>query len=196
MYAFARDSGIPKRWFDHVDKRTQAPIRTVWLAVFLAFVLALPSLGSAVAFTAVTSIATMCVLPLPSSVSSRLAGSPHTAVADALHSPQRTLHLLRHPHRHRGLRPAAVPHAARPFPPRRGEPTRRPDRDGLRRLHHGRLLPSHCQPRCAKTHSVAHGRATGARRGGPSADLLNPAICVPSPLSIRTFPSLRRPSST
>ncbi|GAA5854380.1 hypothetical protein JCM9279_001027 [Rhodotorula babjevae] len=57
-FSFARDSGIP-RFFDHVDKRTEAPIRTVWLAVVLAFCLALPSLGSAVAFTAVTSIATI-----------------------------------------------------------------------------------------------------------------------------------------
>ena len=59
-YAFARDAGIP-RWFVYVDKRTQAPLRTVWLAVVLAFILALPSLGSSVAFTAVTSIATMYV---------------------------------------------------------------------------------------------------------------------------------------
>ncbi|GAA6055295.1 hypothetical protein JCM3770_004824 [Rhodotorula araucariae] len=58
FYAFSRDSGIP-RWFDYVDKRTQAPFRTVWLAVVLAFILALPSLGSSVAFTAVTSIATI-----------------------------------------------------------------------------------------------------------------------------------------
>ncbi|GAA5899064.1 hypothetical protein JCM8208_002992 [Rhodotorula glutinis] len=58
FFAFARDSGLP-RWFDKVDERTEAPIRTVWLAVVLAFCLALPSLGSAVAFTAVTSIATI-----------------------------------------------------------------------------------------------------------------------------------------
>ncbi|KEI37897.1 uncharacterized protein L969DRAFT_18687 [Mixia osmundae IAM 14324] len=56
-YSFARDSGIPK-WFATVDKRTQAPVKTIWLAVLLSFCLALPSLGSTVAFTAATSIAT------------------------------------------------------------------------------------------------------------------------------------------
>ncbi|POY71091.1 hypothetical protein BMF94_5848 [Rhodotorula taiwanensis] len=58
FYAFSRDSGIP-RWFDHVDKRTQSPLRTIWLAVVLAFCLTLPALGSVVAYTAVTSIATI-----------------------------------------------------------------------------------------------------------------------------------------
>ncbi|GAA5931112.1 hypothetical protein JCM3775_000804, partial [Rhodotorula graminis] len=57
-FAFARDAGLP-RFFDKVGARTGAPVRTVWLAVVLAFCLALPSLGSAVAFTAVTSIATI-----------------------------------------------------------------------------------------------------------------------------------------
>ena len=36
-----------------------SPIRTIWLAITLAFCLALPSLGSTVAFTAATSIATI-----------------------------------------------------------------------------------------------------------------------------------------
>ncbi|BGP56224.1 hypothetical protein JCM8202_005773 [Rhodotorula sphaerocarpa] len=58
MYAFSRDSGLPK-FFDHVDKRTQSPLRTVWLAVVLAFCLTLPALGSSVAYAAVTSIATI-----------------------------------------------------------------------------------------------------------------------------------------
>ena len=58
MFAFARDAGIPT-WFAHVEPRTQAPVRTIWLTAFLAFCLALPSLGSSVAFTAATSIATI-----------------------------------------------------------------------------------------------------------------------------------------
>lgn len=36
-----------------------SPIRTIWLAVTLAFILGLPSLGSSVAFAAATSIATI-----------------------------------------------------------------------------------------------------------------------------------------
>ncbi|GAA5897682.1 hypothetical protein JCM6882_000067 [Rhodosporidiobolus microsporus] len=58
MFAFSRDGALPC-FFDHVEKRTATPVRTVWLAVLLAFILALPSLGSSVAFTAVTSIATI-----------------------------------------------------------------------------------------------------------------------------------------
>ncbi|KAI0773134.1 amino acid transporter [Trametes elegans] len=60
MYAFARDGGIPGHKFFHkVSKASQSPIRTVWLACTLSFILALPSLGSSVAFSAVTSIATI-----------------------------------------------------------------------------------------------------------------------------------------
>jgi len=55
---FCRDRGIP-HFFHKVDPKTQAPVRTIWLACFLAFCLALPSLGSSVAFTAATSIATI-----------------------------------------------------------------------------------------------------------------------------------------
>lgn len=58
MFAFSRDSGLPN-WFAKVDKRWRSPIRTIWLAAFLAFCLALPSLGSSVAFAAATSIATI-----------------------------------------------------------------------------------------------------------------------------------------
>lgn len=58
MFAFSRDRGIPK-FFHHVDARFHSPVRTVWLAAFLAFCLALPSLGSSVAFSAATSIATI-----------------------------------------------------------------------------------------------------------------------------------------
>jgi amino acid transporter len=58
MFAFARDGGIHP-FFHQVDARFQSPIRTVWLAATLSFILALPSLGSSVAFAAATSIATI-----------------------------------------------------------------------------------------------------------------------------------------
>jgi amino acid transporter len=82
--AFARDGALPKL-FTKVDKKYQAPVATgetstpfypgcsgwfslthndcssyiVWLAALLALILALPSLGSEVAFAAATSIATI-----------------------------------------------------------------------------------------------------------------------------------------
>lgn len=80
MYAFARDGGIPgHRFFGKVNQRWKSPIRTggfdraifalsrangciefkVWLACTLSFILGLPSLGSSVAFSAATSIATI-----------------------------------------------------------------------------------------------------------------------------------------
>ncbi|KAH7886553.1 amino acid permease-domain-containing protein [Phlebopus sp. FC_14] len=60
MFAFARDGGIPGHtFFRKVDSRTGTPVRTVWLACTLSFLLALPSLGSTVAFAAATSIATI-----------------------------------------------------------------------------------------------------------------------------------------
>ncbi|KAI0922378.1 hypothetical protein AcV7_005925 [Taiwanofungus camphoratus] len=60
MYAFARDGGIPGHsFFRKVDVKRKSPIRTVWLACTLSFILGLPSLGSSVAFSAATSIATI-----------------------------------------------------------------------------------------------------------------------------------------
>lgn len=60
MYAFARDGGIPgHRFFSKVNQRWKSPVRTVWLACTLSFILGLPSLGSSVAFAAATSIATI-----------------------------------------------------------------------------------------------------------------------------------------
>ncbi|KAF2173268.1 hypothetical protein M409DRAFT_17211 [Zasmidium cellare ATCC 36951] len=58
MFAFSRDRALPQ-FFHSVDKRFQSPVRTIWLAAILAFILALPSLGSSVAFAAATSIATI-----------------------------------------------------------------------------------------------------------------------------------------
>ena len=58
MFGFSRDGGLP-HFFDKVDKRHRAPIRAIWLAATLSFLLAVPSLGSTVAFSAATSIATI-----------------------------------------------------------------------------------------------------------------------------------------
>lgn len=58
MFAFARDGGIHP-FFHKVDERFRSPIRAVWLAAILSFILALPALGSDVAFAAATSIATI-----------------------------------------------------------------------------------------------------------------------------------------
>lgn len=58
MFGFSRDGGLP-HFFDKVDKRYRAPIRAIWLAAALSFLLAVPSLGSTVAFSAATSIATI-----------------------------------------------------------------------------------------------------------------------------------------
>jgi len=57
MFGFARDRGLPPL-FRRVDS-SGTPVYTIWLAAFLAFCLALPSLGSSVAFAAATSIATI-----------------------------------------------------------------------------------------------------------------------------------------
>jgi amino acid transporter len=71
MYAFARDGGIPgHRFFQKVDPKTKSPIRTVWLACTLSFILGLPSLGSSVAFSAATRCETSPRRPF--SVYSRL----------------------------------------------------------------------------------------------------------------------------
>lgn len=60
MYAFARDGGIPgHKFLAKVSPRWKSPVRTVWLACTLSFILGLPSLGSSVAFAAATSIATI-----------------------------------------------------------------------------------------------------------------------------------------
>ncbi|KAH7099654.1 APC amino acid permease [Auriculariales sp. MPI-PUGE-AT-0066] len=60
MYAFSRDGALPgSKFFHRVDEKRKSPIRTVWLACTLSFILALPSLGNSVAFAAATSIATI-----------------------------------------------------------------------------------------------------------------------------------------
>ncbi|KLO10357.1 APC amino acid permease [Schizopora paradoxa] len=60
MYAFARDGGLPgHKFFRVVSAERKSPTRAVWLACALSFMLGLPSLGSTVAFSAATSIATI-----------------------------------------------------------------------------------------------------------------------------------------
>lgn len=58
MFGFSRDGGLP-HFFTAVNSRFSSPIRTIWLAASLSFLLAIPSLGSSVAFSAATSIATI-----------------------------------------------------------------------------------------------------------------------------------------
>ncbi|MFD7661171.1 amino acid permease [Streptomyces sp. NPDC059788] len=64
IYAFARDGALPgsSRW-QQVSRRTAIPANAVWLAVGVAFVLALPSLYSATAFSAVTAISVVGFTP-------------------------------------------------------------------------------------------------------------------------------------
>jgi len=56
-YAFARDGALPRIFQGVTSNGT--PFRTLLLMAFLAFILALPSLGSSVAYAAATSIATI-----------------------------------------------------------------------------------------------------------------------------------------
>ncbi|KAL8742293.1 MAG: hypothetical protein Q9184_008277, partial [Pyrenodesmia sp. 2 TL-2023] len=58
MFAFARDGGIPHR-LHIIDTRFKSPIRTVVFGATCSFLLALPALGSEVAFSGSTSIATI-----------------------------------------------------------------------------------------------------------------------------------------
>jgi amino acid transporter len=60
LFAFSRDGAVPgfKLW-SWVSPRNQTPIAATWAMVLAAFILGLPMLGSVVAFTAVTSIATI-----------------------------------------------------------------------------------------------------------------------------------------
>ena len=58
MFAFARDGGIPHR-LHIIDRGFHSPMRTVLFGATCSFLLALPSLGSDVAFSGTTSIATI-----------------------------------------------------------------------------------------------------------------------------------------
>ncbi|KAF8923566.1 amino acid/polyamine transporter I [Dissophora ornata] len=57
IYAFARDGGLPYSSFWTVlNKRTQMPLRLVWLSVVIVIILALPSLGSTATLSAISGI--------------------------------------------------------------------------------------------------------------------------------------------
>jgi len=58
IYAFSRDGAIPgSKFWHHINPRTRTPTRSIYFAVVFAFILAIPSLWSSVAYGAVISIA-------------------------------------------------------------------------------------------------------------------------------------------
>src|SRR6516162_10850519 len=60
IYAFSRDGALPGSAFWHqVNKRTRTPTNAIWLAAGGALILGLPYLWNAVAYGAVTAIATI-----------------------------------------------------------------------------------------------------------------------------------------
>eukprot|EP00262_Sarcandra_glabra_P006337 TRINITY_DN18516_c0_g1_i2.p1 TRINITY_DN18516_c0_g1~~TRINITY_DN18516_c0_g1_i2.p1 ORF type:complete len:494 (+),score=35.48 TRINITY_DN18516_c0_g1_i2:193-1482(+) len=59
VYAFSRDGAMPYSPLWHKVNSNEVPIYAVWLSVFISFCMALPSLGSLVAFQAMVSIATI-----------------------------------------------------------------------------------------------------------------------------------------
>ncbi|KAK6931550.1 Amino acid/polyamine transporter I [Dillenia turbinata] len=58
-YAFSRDGAMPFSSFWHKVSRQEVPINAVWLSAGISFCMALPYLGSVVAFQAMVSIATI-----------------------------------------------------------------------------------------------------------------------------------------
>ena len=60
LYAFSRDGAVPgHKFWHHINPRTRTPTNSIWFCVVFAFILAVPSLWSGVAYGAVTSIATI-----------------------------------------------------------------------------------------------------------------------------------------
>ncbi|KAG8077228.1 hypothetical protein GUJ93_ZPchr0007g6380 [Zizania palustris] len=58
-YAFSRDGAMPLSSVWHQVNKHEVPINAVWLSAFISLCMALPSLGSLVAFQAMVSIATI-----------------------------------------------------------------------------------------------------------------------------------------
>ncbi|KAF9114593.1 hypothetical protein BGX27_010349 [Mortierella sp. AM989] len=57
LYAFARDGGLPfSPYWTVLNKRTQMPLRLVWLSVVVVIILALPALGSTATLSAISGI--------------------------------------------------------------------------------------------------------------------------------------------
>lgn len=64
VFAFSRDGALPfSNTWRRLSRRTQTPVFAVWLAVAVPFVLALPSLYSTTAYTAITSINVIGITP-------------------------------------------------------------------------------------------------------------------------------------
>ncbi|RDW56471.1 amino acid transporter-2 [Coleophoma cylindrospora] len=61
IWAFSRDHGVPY-FFSKINEKFMSPVRAVLLTSFLSFLLCFSALGSPIAFTAVTSIASTGVL--------------------------------------------------------------------------------------------------------------------------------------
>ncbi|KAI8023114.1 hypothetical protein LOK49_LG03G00866 [Camellia lanceoleosa] len=59
VYAFSRDGAMPLSPVWHKVNKHEVPLNAVWLSAFIAFCMALTSLGSLVAFQAMVSIATI-----------------------------------------------------------------------------------------------------------------------------------------
>ncbi len=60
LYAFSRDGAVPgHRLWHKINPRTRTPTNSIWFCVVFAFILAVPSMWSGVAYAAVTSIATI-----------------------------------------------------------------------------------------------------------------------------------------
>ncbi|KAF9962406.1 hypothetical protein BGZ72_006228 [Mortierella alpina] len=57
LYAFARDGGLPfSPFWTVLNKRTQMPLRLVWLSVVVIILLALPAIGSTATLSAISGI--------------------------------------------------------------------------------------------------------------------------------------------
>ncbi len=60
LFAFSRDGAVPgHKYWHRINPRTRTPTNSIWFCVVFAFILAIPSLWSAVAYGAVVSIATI-----------------------------------------------------------------------------------------------------------------------------------------
>ncbi|WVZ54609.1 hypothetical protein U9M48_005379 [Paspalum notatum var. saurae] len=60
-YAFSRDGAMPFSSVWHKVNKQDVPINAVWLSAFVSLCMALPSLGSLVAFQAMASVSTMAL---------------------------------------------------------------------------------------------------------------------------------------